>query len=140
MSKHKFRSPQSALGKTINVPSGVSLENPELQPPIFSFEHMVDGYCVKSCEQEDRAEFALALHKRGKLSWRDIRLSGKHQLGCEKIDRKSLKVTLPSKVTPDVNIIAFRFHNKKPMIGYKEGRIFHIIWLDPKFRAYDHGS
>ena len=135
MTKNRFRPPQSAVSKTI-TPSVAPLENPDLLPPIFSFEHMVDGFCVKSCEQEDRAEFALSLHKRGKLSWRELRFSGRHQLGYEKINR--LKVPLPPKVTPDVSIIAFRFHEKKPMLGYRDGRIFHILWLDPKFKTYNH--
>ncbi|MCK5595562.1 hypothetical protein KAI19_05235 [bacterium] len=138
MTKRKLRSPKSIQGKTIKTPLAVSLENPDLQPPIFSFEHMVDGYCVKSCEQEDRAAFASSLHKRGKLSWRDLRHSGRHQLGSEKIERSSLKISLPPKITPDIDIIAFRFHGKKSMLGYKDGRIFHILLLDPKLKAYNH--
>ena len=135
MSKNRFRSPVPASGKNIKTPQ-VPLENTDLQPPLFSFEHMVDGFCVKSCQQVERSEFALSLHKRGKLSWRDIRHSGRHQLGFEKIER--LRVPLPVKVTPDVKIIAFRFHGKKPMLGYRDGRVFHIIWVDPKMKTYKH--
>ncbi len=140
MTKHRLRLPRAKSSRTIQSPPAAPLESPDLRPPIFSFEHMVDGYCVKSCEQEERSAFALSLHKRGRLSWRQLRFISKHKLGYEKIERSSLRVGLPSKVTPDVTLIAFRFHGMKAMIGYRDERIFHIIWLDPKFKVYHHGS
>jgi hypothetical protein len=32
-----------------------------------------------------------------------------------------------------------RRRNNKPMIGCREGRIFHILFLDRDFTLYDHG-
>jgi len=26
------------------------------------------------------------------------------------------------------------------MVGYRQGHIFHVLWLDRDFTLYDHGS
>jgi len=51
-----------------------------------------------------------------------------------------MKEAMPKELTEDLPIIAFRFDGKKKVVGCRDGCIFHIIWLDPKFQLYDHGS
>lgn len=118
----------------------VTAEDSNNQTPVFCFEYMVDGFCVRSCQTQEKAQFAESLHRRGKMTWHQLRVSPRHGLGFEIIDRKSIKVGLPRVVTDDVNIIAFRCIGLRPMIGYRHGRIFHILWVDPKGRVYDHGN
>jgi hypothetical protein len=48
-------------------------------------------------------------------------------------------VQIPAHVTEDVTLLSFRFHGKAPMVGYRVGRIFHIVWLDHDFAVYSHG-
>ncbi len=38
----------------------------------------------------------------------------------------------------DDHLIAIRFHNKKPMLGFRQGYIYHIMFLDCKMNLYDH--
>lgn len=110
--------------------------------PIFSFEHMKEGggYSVDCCQQDDQAHLALRLHKLGRMTWGEIANAPRHGLGTEKISQKSMNVALPAVVTEDVNLLALRFSGKKPMVGFRDGRIFHILFLDKDFTAYPHGS
>jgi hypothetical protein len=44
----------------------------------------------------------------------------------------------PPQNTGRFNIIAFRFSGKKPMVGYKEGHTFNVLWFDRAFDVYQH--
>lgn len=99
---------------------------------------MVNEYSLHHCEQEEKASFADTLHKLGKVTWAQICTSPRHGIGTEVIGRESIKATIPENITRDTNILAFRFCGKAPMVGYREDRIFHIIWLDRNCTLYDH--
>lgn len=116
-------------------------ENPDLKCPVFSFKNMQmgSGYSVECCIQDDQAALARRLFKLSQMTWRAIRQADRHGLGFEKISRDSLKIALPQHITDDANIIAFRFNGKKPMLGYREGRVFNVLVLDHSFSAYNHG-
>lgn len=74
------------------------------------------------------------------ITWQDIRTSSRHKLGYEKISRSSIKTSIPTIVTDDVSLIAFRMSGLAPMVGFRIGDVFRLLWLDPKFKLYDHGS
>ena len=116
--------------------------SPDKMPPIFSLEIKSD-YCITSCTKEEKGHFALTLHKLSQLPWTELRNSNKHALGYEKIRKGSIRATMPKDITDDVDIIAFRFSGMKPMVGYRDAidrRIFHILWIDRKFKLYNHGG
>lgn len=74
------------------------------------------------------------------MSWLEINQAPRHGLGFEKIPRKQISVKPPEHVTPDItHFWAFRFFGKAPMVGYKEGEIFFVLWFDEEFKLYDHG-
>lgn len=122
------------------VGAGAS-ENPDTQPPIFSFEKMQDGsgYSINCCDRDDQSALAKRLFLLSQMNWRDIRQAPRHGAGTETIARKSIKAKLPDSVTEDSTILALRYNGKRPMIGYREGRIFYVLLLDHDFTAYDHG-
>lgn len=78
------------------------------------------------------------LHIRSQMTCQEITHSGRHHLGHEKISRSSFKATIPSFITEDVSLIAFRFNGKAPMVGYRDGATFHVIWINRSFNLYDH--
>lgn len=131
----KIKPPKPGRGARIETRESVAPNSDDL-PPVFSFEHMADTHCVTACEQQEQAAFAEALFRRGRLPWKELRQAPRHGLGYEKIDR--LNVQLPKTVTEDVSIIAFRCIGKAPMIGYRDGRVFHILFIDRAFDVYDH--
>lgn len=101
---------------------------------------MVDRrYCVTACNSEQQAAFAVTLRKLSQLTWNQIVGSHRHANGHEKIEQCQIKGVFPPHITPEVNIIAFRFHGKAPMVGYRSNEIFHVIWLDHDYSLYPHG-
>ena len=137
--KPSIATPRPKASARIKTPSG-GVENPQALPPIFSLADMQRGYCVDDCDKEHQAAFARALWDRAQMTWLDITVARRHGLGIEEIPRSSFKVAIPRHITPDVDFIALRFHGKAPMVGYRDGRIFHVLWLDHDFGVYDHGS
>ncbi|MEL6880569.1 MAG: hypothetical protein AAFY33_10055 [Cyanobacteria bacterium J06643_4] len=82
----------------------------------------------------------MQLRQLSELNWRELRAADKHGLGYEKISKKAIRPRIPLHITDDVNLIAFRFSGKKPMVGYRNGKTFYVVWLDRNFSLYDHGS
>lgn len=68
----------------------------------------------------------------------ELRLANKHGSGCEKIDTKAILAAKPTHLAEDITYLAFRFYGKAPMVGYRDGRTFHILWLDREFKVYKH--
>jgi hypothetical protein len=114
--------------------------DPERLPPKFSFHHLNSGYCITQCTSEEKVSFVDKMYRLSQLTWAQLRQAPKHGLGYEKIDRDSIRPSIPIGITEDVKFIAFRFHQLAPMVGYRSGDgTFHVIWFDRSFRLYDHG-
>ncbi|WP_428528780.1 hypothetical protein [Roseibium sp.] len=60
-------------------------ENPDTQPPLFSFEKMAlnTGYSVDCCDTDNQAALSKRLFKLSQMKWRDIRQAPRHGLGTE---------------------------------------------------------
>lgn len=96
------------------------------------------GYSVECCDQENRAFLASKLFTIGRMTWGEINQSGRHGLGTEIIGKGQINAPLPAIVTDDVNLLAFRYNGKRPMVGYRDSRIFHVLYLDHDFTLYPH--
>lgn len=97
-------------------------------------------YGLDACELREKGDFADALDKRSQLAWNDLQNAPKHGLGAEKIPQNRIQASIPPHVTPDVTFLAFRFSGRKAMVGYRQERLFYVLWLDRNFTLYDHGS
>jgi hypothetical protein len=139
MSKKKIKQPQKDRGNKLTTPNDQQEISPEKAPPVFSLRYLEGEYCLTKCEKDDQVAFALKLHRLSKLTWNEIHSQGRHQFGYEKISRNAIKAPIPKFITEDVNFIAFRFSGIKAMVGYRDGAIFYVIWLDRNFTLYDHG-
>jgi len=133
----KIKRPEAKQGKTIATPSTGADSGRE--PPSFCFKHCVREYSVESCTTEEKSALADTLWQLSQRTWNELHSAHRHGSGCEKIDRTAIRVGIPRAVTEDANIWAFRFYGKAPMLGYRDGRMFHIVWLDRAFKVYDHG-
>lgn len=122
-------------------PGSSAPSNPDGLPPIFSFEHMKDGsgYSVNCCNDSDRSALAKRLFLLSRTNWRDIRQSPRHGIGTETIAQSAVNPALPNAVTDDVTILALRYNGKKPIVGYRDERVFHVLFIDHNFSVYKHG-
>jgi hypothetical protein len=74
----------------------------------------------------------------GKMPWRELRKEHRHRYGCETIERNSLKVGIPAFLTGDVRLLVFRAFERVAMVGYKNHRVFYVVWIDREFKLYKH--
>lgn len=116
-------------------------ENADTMPPVFAFEKMQEGsgYSVSCCNADHQAAALKKIFMLSRMSWIEIQNAGRHGLGTEKIARSSIKAPIPASVTEDVTFLALRYNGKAPMVGYRDGRTFQVLFLDHTFSLYDHG-
>ncbi len=108
--------------------------------PVFCFRHLHQNYSLESCQTEDREKLVERLYQLSKMSWQDIQLSNKHGFGSEKIKRHTIKPSIPKEISEDVDFfLALRYNGKKPIVGYRNGAIFHLVYIDYNFTVYSHG-
>ena len=114
--------------------------NYDQQPPVFSLEKVQNGdYCFSVLDQEHKAMFAESIFRRKTLNWADIKRQHKHGLGFEKIPKHQIKVAMPRFITEEVdNLLAFRYHGKRAMVGYRVRNVFYVLWFDHNFSLYPH--
>lgn len=137
MKKHLKANQRQEKGKRISPREIVDLP-PEQESPLFSLRYMNKDYSLSQCTKDEKAAFADTLYKLNQLTWSEINACPRHGLGYEKIARSSIRAPIPSHLKDDVNFIAFRFFGKAPMVGYRDGAVFYIIWLDRDFTLYPH--
>lgn len=115
-------------------------ENADTMPPVFAFDKMQDGtgFSVNCCDDTNRSAALRRLFLLSKMTWSQIQNAPRHGLGTEKIARSAIKAAIPLAVTEDVTFLALRYSGKAPMVGYRDGRTFHVLYLDHNFSLYDH--
>lgn len=107
--------------------------------PKFCLEHLRRSYCLSGCDKDEKAAFADRLYELSQLSWQQIAQSSRKGQGSEVIARTSIKGdAIPTVITEDVNILAFRCIGNAPMVGFRSGEVFHVVWIDRAFTLYDH--
>jgi hypothetical protein len=126
-------------GKNLALAPQTQTTSPEKQKPIFSLHYLQKSHCLSDCDKDEKSAFADTLYKLSQITWNEIISSPRHGAGYERIARKAIKASIPSHLKDDINLIAFRFCAKAPMVGYREENIFHILWIDRTFTLYDHG-
>jgi hypothetical protein len=138
--RRRIKRPPPTQGQRISVPD-TAIEPSDNQPPLFSLRYLDNGaYALSRCQVREKAAFADTLYRLSQLSWGELRLSPRHGLGYERIARQAIRAGIPRHITEDVTyFIAFRFLGRAPMVGYRVGAIFYILWLDRGFTLYDHG-
>lgn len=138
MAKPRRPSPE---GSGRLAPPHLAADDTNTLKPHFSLEHLApdSDFNMAKCGLHDRAEFALALRDRSQMTWAEIMQAPRKGLGCEKIG--TLKVRIPSAVPRDKHdkIVAFRFGQLARFLGFRDGRVFHVLWIDHAGKAYDHG-
>lgn len=136
MSRVKGRIKQRDKESSATV--GLSIHHESHDVDKSPLRYLQKGYCLDCCQKHEKAAFADRLFRLSRMSWDEIRKSDKHGLGTEKIARNAIKAPIPKHVTQDVDFIAFRFCSKAPMVGYKIGATFYVLWLDREFKLYKH--
>jgi hypothetical protein len=137
--KHKFNAPAHRnQGARISAPGNADTGSTQGQTPVFGLEYLRGQYCLSECSDEHKAAFASRLHLLSGKTWGEINIAPRKGIGFEKIKRDQLNATVPAHVSSETAIIAFRYHGNHPMVGYRDGRVFHVLFIDRDFTLYDH--
>ncbi|MBF0035774.1 hypothetical protein HAX39_24755 [Citrobacter freundii] len=136
--KGRLKQRERDSSATVGLSPEDEAKNIDRNPPEFSFRYLQKGFCVDCCEQKEKAALADKLFRLSQLTWAQIRQQDRHKLGYEKIARNVIKSAIPTHVTEDVELIAFRFCGMAPMVGYKRNATFYVLWLDRVFTLYNH--
>ena len=137
MIKHRSKKSSPLRGSHIPVSHQAAIPTDD-ERPIFSLLYIDKAYCLSLCTQEEKAAFADTLLHLSRIQWKTLKTTGRHGCGCEKIDRQSIKGSIPTHITDDTYFLAFRFYHMAPMVGYRQGNIFHIVWIDRGYSLYQH--
>lgn len=130
-----IKPPQKNKGANLKEPPASKAEPQYLT---ISLRHIRNSHCISTCDDSETKSFADKVRILTSKTWTEINGMSRHGLGSEQISRVSLKVQVPQHLTDDVNIIAFRFCGMKPMIGYRDGPVFYVLWFDRAFDCYAH--
>lgn len=109
-----------------------------IEHPIFCFRYLNKNFDLSKCDINDKKALIERICKLSQMTWLEIQMADRHGLGSEKIKQTSLKAPIPSHISKDIDFLALRFNGKKPIVGYKNGFIFHVVFIDSKFELYNH--
>lgn len=136
--RYKSRIDRHARPKTTIVQSRIDSTSTDHLAPIFDFSQMRPKYCITKCEDKEKSQFINSIIKYSKISWQKIKTNQRHKGGLEKISLNAICGDSTNFLTPDTNLLALRVIGKAPMIGFRSGQTFKIIWVDNKFTLYKH--
>ena len=130
--KRKNISTDSLPSKNIQTDSSV------LDTITFSFDRLSsEKYSPEKCNLEDLNQLMQQMRNLSQLTWNQVDSASRKGLGYEKIPLAEVKA--PTDMFKKDRAVVFRFNGEKPMLGYREGNTYHLVYLDHDFTAYPHG-
>lgn len=108
----------------------------------FSFKDLQDHYSFDTakCDHQLRLDLLSKLRVISQKSWNELEKAGK-RAGFESLAIGELKVEISSKVAlkgvNKLHVLRFNSQNSR-LIGYRLGRVFHILFIDPNLELYSH--
>jgi len=140
--RHNLKPSQPKPGKSalgiVHPTAGSGKASTDEFVPWFSLEHVQPGYCVTDCQQQEKAACLDKLRRLARMTWTQIKLSDRQGMSFEIIAASSMKVPLPA-VIPRDGIRSTYFNGKNcRLVGFREGQVFHIVWIDRDLSTYRH--
>jgi hypothetical protein len=122
--------------KSTNKDKSINKKNLEqIDYPVFCFKYLQDD-SIKGCKDSSFfIEFLLRMKKLSELGWKEIKTSGRHSFGIEKLPIEQIKPQKPQIITPDVNFLsAFRATGSNhAFLGIIKETLFHVIYIETNF-------
>lgn len=135
---HRIQVPIPSGSDRITTPQETKSSNS--LHPAFCFRHIDEDYSLKNCEKDVQALLSQKLEELGKLNWESIQNAGRKGKGHEKIERNALKKRQKGDIPGDRKYLSFRLGKGRNsvFIGYRIGKVFYIVWIDPHGELYSH--
>lgn len=107
--------------------------------PIFCLRNLQAGYDIEDLQADDQCHFVKRLRHLSRMEWLAVINAPRHGAGKENISRNAIRVAMPRAVTDDVTLWSLRYTQRKAMVGWRSGDVFHVVWIDHDFSVYHHG-
>lgn len=124
------------------LPTTLEPTNDEDDFVAFSFQNLQKDYSFNTsqCDHQLRLDLLSKLRVVSCKSWNDLEKAGKKS-GFESLPinalRKPIPEDVPLKGVNKLHVLRFNGQDAR-LIGYRLGRVFHIIFIDPELEVYDH--
>lgn len=139
MAKPKIKNPEANGGENLKAPSMFKDGDTNDRHPAFCFRQTQYGFRWSDCDDQDRNGFCGRIETLSQMNWQTMYNTVKNT-AIEKIPQEAFLKQLPPKTPGDRVFYSARGNGKARIIGYREGKVFHVVWLDRKGEMYDHGS
>lgn len=131
MSGKRFKTPSGGKQNGLKAPSTTSPKVAAEGIPIFCFAYLQKGYGIEDLEKSEKVYILDELDKMRQLSWIRWQSIDKTQ-GFEKVPLKQLTPKPPPDFADREQVYVKRFSDVGRIIGFREGDIFHIVWIARK--------
>jgi hypothetical protein len=136
--KNRIISPQSHGSKRISIDTIPPPQKHDQDKPSFSLKYMNYGskYCISKCEKKDKSAIIDKLLRISQSTWIQIISKSRQGQGYEIITQNEFIAQLPPVVTPEVDVMVFRYSKAGRIAGFKDNEVYHIILVGNKL--YKH--
>lgn len=140
MPKNKIKKVSLNDSSRIREPDEVPTSSSNDLHPAFCFKHCQTQFTIDDCDNDAKVRLAEKIYKLSNINWNEIQKSPRHAMGHEIINLNSIRVPLPVKTPGDRNFLSFRLGGgkKSVFIGYRERKVFYVVWIDPNGEVYSH--
>lgn len=107
--------------------------------PVFCLRHLQAGYDIDDLDKDDQHHFIKRLRHLSKMEWPAVISAPRHGVGKENISRRAIRVAMPKLIADGTVLWALRYAQRKAMVGWRDGDVFHVVWIDHNFSVYNHG-
>ena len=137
----RLKNKQGTGSKNLANPSNLGSKIPPIfEKPIFSLQSISNNndYSFKKCSDKEKLALITRLVELSQHTWATIHSENRHGIGSEKITISKEKK--PPNTPNDRQYYALRFDTgNKAFVGYKcDNGVFHINWIDRKYKLYSH--
>ena len=139
MARKKFKKVEGEKGQRIKISNDKEKSPPIFEHPIFCLKYLHKNFNLDDCTKDEKAALIDTIYLLSQKTWHEIRQAPRHGIGREKINKDSIKASIPAICTEEHNLYAIRFCGMAPFVGIQNQNIFHIIYIDRSFKLYDHG-
>ena len=102
----------------------------------FGLHTMCQGFRISNCAPEFKLLLADEFEELSQLNWNQIYSASRYGKGSENIPLEQIKVAIPARITPDTTILSFHISDRGRLIGFRDGHVFQVVWVDEGHRVY----
>ena len=116
-----------------------SLRGQKDEYPLLSMRFLQKDWGFSPLDDSMRLAFLEKWHKRSSFTWKELAQHQGHGLGSEFIPSSQIKPAIPRQFQDVEKFRVFRHQGNLPFVGWRDGAIFYLIWIEKEYNdLYNH--